>query len=284
MYAQIVFPIASLKSFTYKIPKQLIKQIAIGSAVNATFRNTISMGYVISLSDYSQYQGKIYPIDSVNVDTCSIPPDLWRTIIWMSNYYMAPLGISIKSALSVSFYKENFNNKKLHISLSSNYSQIIENTHISKGEKALVDKLLLSSTPIAVSTLKKSIKNIYYWIDKLINKKIIVKKYISINNSISNDNSSSIVTLSDSQQKIFNHITPSITDRKHKSFLLYGVPGSGKTEIYIKLAQETIASGKQVIVLIPEIILTTQMKSRFIKYFGNIVSIWHSKMTKKGKT
>ena len=66
MYAQIVFPIASFKSFTYKIPKTLASQITIGSAVNAKFRKDSSMGYVVSLSNSSNYKGKINNIDSIS--------------------------------------------------------------------------------------------------------------------------------------------------------------------------------------------------------------------------
>ena len=117
MYAQIVFPIASFKSFTYKIPEKLINKVIIGSAVNAKFRQNIAIGYVISLSNSTHYKGNLNHIDSINTDTFSISKNLWKTIIWMSKYYMAPLGLCIKSALPVSFYKENFSSKKLHISL-----------------------------------------------------------------------------------------------------------------------------------------------------------------------
>ena len=282
MYAQIVFPIASFKSFTYKIPEKLINKVIIGSAVNAKFRQNIAIGYVISLSNSTHYKGNLNHIDSINTDTFSISKNLWKTIIWMSKYYMAPLGLCIKSALPVSFYKENFSSKKLHISLADNYLEVITNTNISKAEQSLINKLEVSSKSIAASTLKKSIKNIYYWIDKLVKKKIIVREYPSeYENKI--EYKSNDIILSPAQQKVFNNIIPFIRDKNHKSFLLNGIPGSGKTEIYVKLAQDTITLGRTVIVLIPEIILTAQMKQRFIKYFGDIVSIWHSKMTRKEK-
>ena len=65
--------------------------------------------------------------------------------------------------------------------------------------------------------------------------------------------------------------------------ILFGDTGSGKTEIYIKLIEEVINSGKEVIFLLPEIAITSQMEHRLKKHFGDLVEIWHSKITKKKK-
>ena len=103
------------------------------------------------------------------------------------------------------------------------------------------------------------------------------------------DNNNPVITsktniqLSKTQKEVFNKILPSIKKSSNVNFLIHGVPGSGKTEIYVKLAQEAISIGKNVMVLIPEIILTTQMKDRFIKYFGSDIAMWHSKMTTREK-
>ena len=63
--------------------------------------------------------------------------------------------------------------------------------------------------------------------------------------------------------------------------ILFGDTGSGKTEIYIKLIEDTIKKGKQVLFLLPEIAITTQMEKRLKIYFGDSLAIWHSKITKK---
>ena len=65
MYAQVVFPIASFKSFTYTIPNELISNIYIGLAINAPFKNKLQLGYVLSITDTSTYKGKINSIDSI---------------------------------------------------------------------------------------------------------------------------------------------------------------------------------------------------------------------------
>jgi primosomal protein N' (replication factor Y) (superfamily II helicase) len=79
------------------------------------------------------------------------------------------------------------------------------------------------------------------------------------------------------QQKAFDAI------QKEDTSLLFGVTGSGKSEIFISLICETLKSGKNALLLMPEISLTPQMQQRLESYFGSSVVIWHSKLTKKQK-
>ncbi|OQD43432.1 primosomal protein N' [Croceivirga radicis] len=83
------------------------------------------------------------------------------------------------------------------------------------------------------------------------------------------------VTLNDLQQNALNTIID--TFNEHKISLLYGVTASGKTEVYLKLIATAIAKGQQVLYLLPEIALTTQLINRLKKYFGNKVAVYHSK-------
>jgi len=71
-----------------------------------------------------------------------------------------------------------------------------------------------------------------------------------------------------------------LNDREGKVFLLHGVTGSGKTEVYMRVAAEVLSQGKQVILLVPEIALTGQIVRRFIRRFGNQVVVMHSQLSK----
>ena len=81
--------------------------------------------------------------------------------------------------------------------------------------------------------------------------------------------------LNEFQEEAFNKVKTSFENQNVT--LLHGVTGSGKTEIYVKLIKEVIASGKQVLFLLPEIALTTQIITRLQNYFGNFISVFHSK-------
>ncbi len=83
------------------------------------------------------------------------------------------------------------------------------------------------------------------------------------------------IELNEGQQKSLDEIQ--FAFKEHKTALLHGVTSSGKTEIYIKLINEAIEKGKQVLYLLPEIALTTQIINRLRKYFGNRVGVYHSK-------
>ena len=284
MYANVVFPIASFRSFIYKIPLAYTKQIKAGSPVNVPFKNKISLGYVESVFQNTSYNGKIYDIDSVcdNIQL-QVSNDLWKTIVWMSDYYVAPLGLCIKSAIPSIYLKQYKQEQKLFIYMDNRQINKSKNVKLSTNQQKVVSYLINANSPVSLKEFKHFISNIYDVINRLEKKDLINKIYLNKNNSIPSNPLSDSISLSSHQQKVYDRILPHINNNKYHGFLIHGIPGSGKTEIYIKLALNTISQGKNVIVLIPEIILTTQMKDRFIKYFGNNVAVWHSKMTQNEK-
>jgi primosomal protein N' (replication factor Y) len=87
------------------------------------------------------------------------------------------------------------------------------------------------------------------------------------------------VTPSAEQQQIIQQISDSLARSRFEVFLLHGITGSGKTQIYIESIKKVLESGKQVIVLIPEIVLTPQTLVRFRHYFGDQVGVIHSRLT-----
>tara|TARA_Y100001970_G_C14254291_1_gene874074 strand:- start:4715 stop:6913 length:2199 start_codon:yes stop_codon:yes gene_type:complete len=281
MYANIVFPIASFQSFIYKIPSNISDNISIGSAVNVLFRNKLTIGYVESITKNVSYNGKINNIKSI-CESESISSDVWKIIKWMSNYYITPLGLCIKSAVPSLNSNDVNPQKQVFIKMNNNNQSIIKNHKLSKNQQLVVDELITANQPLPIKHFKPLISNIYSVIKRLYELEIISKIYIDKDYNTSSKYDSTL-NLSKAQQKVYNQIEPYINQNKYKGFLIHGIPGSGKTEIYIKLAHRVINKGKNVIILIPEIILTTQMKDRFLKYFGNMVAVWHSKMTASEK-
>lgn len=85
--------------------------------------------------------------------------------------------------------------------------------------------------------------------------------------------------LTEEQQQAVAKITQAIDSQKGDTFLLQGITGSGKTEVYLRAAAQTLAIGKQVLVLVPEIALTAQLVKRFQSWFGDDIAVAHSKLS-----
>ncbi|MFL9843898.1 replication restart helicase PriA [Flavobacterium rhizosphaerae] len=112
-------------------------------------------------------------------------------------------------------------------------------------------------------------------IKSLIDKEIFEEYYIEEDRIQFEGSNNAGFSLSEKQQLAFNSITTSF--EQHNVTLLHGITSSGKTEIYIKLIEGYIQSGKQVLYLLPEIALTAQLVIRLSAYFGNKVAVYHSK-------
>jgi len=157
--------------------------------------------------------------------------------------------------------------------------ELLENLNSEKRKNLVLNYFQLNAQerkPISVKQLTEVSKSKPSIIKALIDKNIFEEYYIQedrVNfdkNKIDNN-----LVLSEAQQKAFIEIKESFLSKDVS--LLHGVTSSGKTEIYTKLIEEFIAQGKQVLYLLPEIALTTQLVSRLTAHFGNQVAVFHSK-------
>jgi primosomal protein N' (replication factor Y) len=123
----------------------------------------------------------------------------------------------------------------------------------------------LEEKGVSTSTINTLSKNGIFKIEKLKIDRFKTK----------NDDFTKELTLSPAQSTAFQEIKEAFT--QNKTTLLHGITGSGKTEIYIQLIKEAIANGQQVLFLLPEIALTTQLIQRLEAYFGDLVGVYHSK-------
>ena len=288
MYSEICLPISLNKTFTYKVPEHLMKKLDVGALVLIPFKNKKCNGFVVSISTKSAYSGKINYILDIDYST-KIPLELWKTIIWMSNYYITPIGKVTQLAFSRAFNKKQYKSKQLkYLKLNSQrYSNEYFKKNIykfSSNQQKLINFFLKSdSKPVPLNVIKNTISNIYSFYKVLVKNEILIESFDYKKIEKENDNSKlKNLTLTNKQKNIFNQIFENFNESNKPNFI-HGVTGSGKTEIYIKSVQKIFKMGQSCLILVPEIMLSSQIFKRFQDYFGSNVLLWHSQASDKTK-
>lgn len=171
---------------------------------------------------------------------------------------------------------------KLHSDYTSETSlqNVLEALNRAPKQKQVIMTLFMlsakSNKPIKVAELTEASQASSAIIKTLVDKGILEEYHIQTDrvNYFGEENEAS-KQLNEHQIKAFEEVKTSF--KTHAVTLLHGVTSSGKTEIYVKLIEEALAKGEQVLYLLPEIALTTQLVSRLQNYFGEQVAVFHSK-------
>jgi len=252
------------KTFSYLVPKNLEKNIEIGKRCIVPFGNKTLEGFIVGYNN-EKLDYKLKEIISITDDNPVLNSELLelgsyiskKTLSTKINAYQTMLPTALK-AKKDTIIKEK---KVLFIRKIKDYNPI------SEKEKILYD--LISINDIS---LKEANEISTYTVNKLI-KNGIIEKYekevYRLNESIVIENDNKELT---SEQK---SVIDKVNLNNFKPYLLHGVTGSGKTEVYIQLIKKVIEKNRKAILLVPEISLTPQIVEKFKKRFGN-VAILHS--------
>ncbi len=288
MFVEVAFPIRGFKTFTYSIPKQLIGSIKIGSRVNVPFGFRKITGIVTKIKKETSFDGKIKDVINIVDDLSIMTPALWKLILWISDYYMTPVGQVAKTIFPKNI-SSNYDPPKIyHVQISQKIEFDLDNLKKTAPKQYEILKVLSSfSKEIKVSHLAKYVSNPLQ-ICKGLSKKNYVKLFRKENLE---DDSRFIfepihknINFNTDQIKVINSIQLALNKNFFSSFLLHGVTGSGKTEIYIEAVQKCISSNRTAIILLPEISLTPQIAGRFKAVFGDKIALWHSKLTQQKRS
>ena len=278
-FARIALPVPLHRYFDYVLPTSI--KVVVGARVLVPFGAQKRVGVVVDVVEQTDVpEEQLKPVLACLDDTSLFSPESWQVLSWAANYYHAPLGEVLSQALPV----------KLRQGESAVEKQKVFWKPTALGEQALAQGLLkrskkqLEALQAANDGMEKgnnpfgsgiwsALKakeyiteiaqepEIQTWQQQLASEPIVKK--------------ADRLTLNKQQALVFSQLkfTQGFT-----AWLLDGVTGSGKTEIYLQFIEEILNQGKQVLVLVPEIGLTPQTVSRFQARFNVVIDVLHSNL------
>lgn len=289
-YADIIVNISHEsvdRAFQYRIPERLAEVVHVGTCVQVPFGkgNKLLKGYVVSVSDVCNYEPqKIKEIHTVVEDGVSMEDRQIGMAAWIHKYYGGTMIQALRTVLPAKQTVKAKEYKKVFLSCSREEAiAVLGEGKRMKGRGArarLLEELLKEpELPYELVTGKLMVSGAV--IQGLVRAGVVrVEKSQVYRNPVKKyENTDEKKKLTSEQETIVSEMLKDYDDGNPKTYLLHGITGSGKTEVYIRLIEEMVRRGKQAIVLIPEIALTYQTLMRFYKHFGDRVSVLNSTLS-----
>ena len=278
LYAEIIVNSEALeidRPFTYKVPEEFNNEIKIGQIVKVPFGkgNKTSEGFILNLKNDDNIKFKTKNIAAILVKDPVIDEDDINLIEFLREKTLCKYIDAFRLLIPVGIMKGAKAKKKRVIVLKNEDLSNIKNPD---GYKKIIEFFKTNSGKYTKSELINEHSISQYKLNKLIENEVLSIEEESVfryNDRVYNKDSAKTLTIE--QENIIREYINS----DDKMFLLKGVTGSGKTEVYMKLVERVLLEGKSAIILVPEIALTPQMIERFKGRFGVNVALFHSKLS-----
>lgn len=291
MYADVIIDISHEKldkTFQYDIPACLEETLEVGMLVRVPFGkgNTLRDAYVVDITKNPSFdRDKIKSIDSVKESKVQVEGRLIQLAAWMKKNFGSTMSQALKTVLPVKDSVKGIERKLISLNVPSEEARkYLESIETKKNYHARVRlmRALMEDGQIEQSFAANKL-NVSAQTVKSLEKTGIIK--IDAKSSYRNpirikDMHDDRKQLNDRQQYAVNVFCEDYDAAMYRTYLIHGVTGSGKTEVYMNMIEHVINAGRQVIMLIPEIALTYQTVVRFYRRFGDKVSIMNSRMSK----
>ncbi len=278
MFADVALPVPGLKPLTYRVPPEL--QIAPGSRVAVPLGNRVVTGVVVDV--FSQAPGNVRRVKTVlrGFDPePALTPDLLKLGKWMADYYFCSWGEALQAMLPGLYQPET----EAWLGLSSPQPE-------ASPPRGLARVLLerLQSGPLGRDDLLHELTSGAAQALRQLQRRGFVraeKRPVSIGPDLPSGrpapDQAAPLALTTHQTAAWKEIRKALEQPVYSPFLLHGVTGSGKTEIYLRAIERVLDQGRSAIFLVPEIALTIQIRERIVSRFGPQVEVLHSGLTGK---
>ena len=281
MYANVIieYGVKSLnKTFIYKVPDALKDKISVGMKVYVPFGKTEVFGFVVELKNNNDTEYDAKEIIRIDNEELVLNKELMDVGAYLSSITLCTLITAyqtmLPSSLKIKKQEHSYDLYDEYLVLTDKLKAM---EYICKYPRRIAQIKTINNI-LEVGKLNK--KEVSSEIVKALEDNNIVSIEKVSKYRINKDNNEAIKkTLTKEQESVYR----SVLFNKHDTYLLYGVTGSGKTEVYIKWIEKCISEGKTAIMLVPEIGLTTQIAKRFYEAFGSDVAIFHSSLSEGEK-
>ena len=280
LYAEIILNSEAVeidRPFTYKIPIELQEKVKIGQIVKVPFGmgNKTSEGFVLSIKEENEVNisFRVKKISAIITDEPVIDEDDIKLINFLREKYLCKYIDAFRLLIPVGIMKGAKSKSKKVIVFKSDDLSCIKKP---EGYIEIINFLKENSGKYTKSELINVNSISQYKLNKLIEKGLLVVEEETVfryNNRTYNIDCEKELTF---EQK---HVLDEYINSSNNLFLLKGVTGSGKTEVYMRMVEEVLQKNQSAIVLVPEISLTPQMIERFKGRFGRNVALFHSKLS-----
>lgn len=288
-YARVIVNISHEnldKVYDYRIPKEWEKDVKIGTQVRIPFGvgNRQIEGFVLGITETTEYEeSKIKCIQSVVTDGMVMESHFIQLAEWIREQYGSTLNDALRVVLPVKKQLKEQKRHFLQLAVSkeqlSRYMEECEKKHYKARLRlaTLLEECETIEQSVAIKEYKVS-RDAIKVLEKL-GILAITDQKVYRNPVASKICEEHTITLTPNQQQIAESVWADYVQGIHGTYLIHGVTGSGKTEVYMDIMERVIKEGRQVILLVPEIALTVSMVERFYARFGDRISVLHSKLS-----
>jgi primosomal protein N' (replication factor Y) len=291
-YAEVAVPLHVFQTFTYRLNPEQSQAAKVGARLVVPLGRNVVTAYIVALHDELPAHASLAETDIKDAESlvdsdpvCS--PEILQLARWVADYYACPIGEVIKAALVPGMTPKRragstFVKPKLRRFVRLQASPNSEEQELTEPQQRVISTLE-STGPMRLQEVLKTAAVSASTITSL-EKKALVEVYVD---AIRRDPLSETLgvtatehTLTSAQASVLTEIEKQIHNGSYAAFLLHGVTGSGKTEIYMRAMNEALSLGRSSMMLVPEIALTPVFSRRLRARFGDQVAIFHSSLQK----
>ena len=287
VYANVIVDISVDKldkTFQYLVPPELMENIEVGVQVDIPFGKRIITGYVIELTDQPEWDvERIRPLLGIRKGSVAIESQLIALAGWMRRNYGSTMNQALKTVIPIKQKTKSVEKRSVELLLPETRARAKLALYESKHSKA---KARLLRELIGQQVLDYGLVTQKLNVSAATIRAMEQENILAVHSTASYRNPVAHLTkqeyhkiLNEEQQRVVDEVSFDMDRGNPQTYLLQGVTGSGKTEVYMELIARVLEKGQQAIVLIPEIALTYQTVMRFYNRFGDRVSIMNSRLS-----